>query len=647
MKIEKLNIHSYGKIKDKEIKFRNHINIIFGKNESGKSTIMHYIVNSLYGISKNKKSKELSDYDKYLPWSGQDFSGKISYILDNGKYFEVYRDFYKKNPKIYNEQKEEITNNFSIDKSTGSQFFYEQTKVDEELFLSTVVSNQQEVKLGKTEQGNLIQKIANLVGTGDDKTSFRIAMDRINRRQLEEIGTARTREKPINNVQKKIVELQQEKSELEKYENEQYVIEEKISEKKEEISNLELEMQMYRDIKNILENLKIEQEKINFHNQLKANNMAKIKEYDFSIDTLQEDNKELFLENFENKKVKKEKNEISFIFGVIILILANILQFLFLKNTMVRFSILIILVSITVTVIFSHIRSKKANEESIKSYNEKVKRKEIIKEKINLIGNEIKTLEKSNEEIEKTIKEIKKQNEEKAREKLDYIYIKYHKNISEDILNLKNLEQIQFKIQILQEKVSNSKVDLHSLELDKNNIEPQLDKLASIEEEYVLQKQKKEELEKLNMSFELAKTILNNCYENMKSTITPQFTQNLSQNIADITNNKYTNVNFNEETGLIVENQKGDYVSANQLSVGTIEQLYLSLRLSMITNLSNETLPIILDEVFAYFDDDRLENFLLAIDKKYKNNQILIFTCTDREKQILDNCGIVYNFLEV
>lgn len=34
-------------------------------------------------------------------------------------------------------------------------------------------------------------------------------------------------------------------------------------------------MQMYRDIKNILEKLKIEQEKINFHNQLKTNNMAK------------------------------------------------------------------------------------------------------------------------------------------------------------------------------------------------------------------------------------------------------------------------------------------------------------------------------------------------------------------------------------
>ena len=63
MKIEKLNIHSYGKIKDKEIKFRNHINIIFGKNESGKSTILKAI-NKLngYGIKNEEKNVEL----KYL-----------------------------------------------------------------------------------------------------------------------------------------------------------------------------------------------------------------------------------------------------------------------------------------------------------------------------------------------------------------------------------------------------------------------------------------------------------------------------------------------------------------------------------------------------------------------------------------------------
>lgn len=645
MKIQQLNIHSYGKIKDKEIKFGDNINIIFGKNESGKSTIMHYIVNSFYGTSKNKKSRELSDYDKYLPWSSDDFSGRLSYKLDNGEKFEIYRDFNKKNPKIYNELKEDISNKFNIDKSLGNQFFYEQTKVDEDLFLSTVVSNQQEVKLGKTEQGVLIQKIANLVGTGDDNTSFRIAMDRINRRQLDEIGTSRSREKPINIIQKKLTDLQEEKNVLEKYKNSQYEIEEKILNKKEEISDLESEMQMYKDIKNVLENLKSEQEKINLQKQLKSNNSAKISEYDFNIDKIQEENKNLILEFFENKRVKKEKNDFTFFVSIFVLILINILQFVFLKNAIVKISICCILLVITLVSIFAYFRRKKQNEEAIKKYNEKQKKAEIIKEKINLIEDEIKKIERENNNIEKNIKSIEEKIEEEKRKKLDFIYIKYHKNINEDFLNIKTLEQIQFKIQLLQEKISNTKVDLHRFELDKSNIEPQLDKLANIEEEIELQKEKEQQLEKLNMSFELAKTILTKCYENMKETVTPKFTQNLSQNIADITNNKYKNVNFNEQSGLVVETEKGDYVSASHLSVGTIEQLYLSLRLSMIKDLSSETLPIILDEAFAYFDDERLTNFLETISKKYKENQILIFTCTDREQQILRELGADYNLV--
>ena len=608
---------------------------------------MHYIINSFYGTSKNKKNKELSDYDKYFPWSSDDFSGRLSYKLDNGEKFEIYRDFNKKNPKIFNEVKEDISDKFNIDKSLGNQFFYEQTKVDENLFLSTVVSNQQEVKLGKTEQSILIQKIANLVGTGDDNTSFRIAMDRINRRQLDEVGTARSREKPINIVEKKMSELEQEKNELEKYENSQYEIEKNILNKKEEISDLELEMQMYKDIKNVLENLKGEQEKINLQKQLKNNNLTKINEYDFNIDKIQEENKNLILEFSENKKIKNEKNEFKFFISIFILVLINILQFIFLKNIIAKISIFCILSIIILISILAYFHRKKQKAENAKKYNEKKKKVEIIKEKINLIENEIKNLEKENNNIEKNIKEIEEKIENEKRKKLDFIYIKYHKNISEEFLNIKTIDQIQFKIQLLQEKISNAKLDLHKFDFDKNNIEPQLDRLADIEEEYEIQKQKKEQLEKLNISFELAKKVLNNCYEKMKSTVTPKFTQNLSQNISDITEGKYKNVNFNEQSGLVVETEKGDYVSASQLSVGTIEQLYLSLRLSMIKDLSTENLPIILDEAFAYFDDERLKNFLITISKKYKNNQILIFTCTDREQTILEGCGIEYNFISL
>ena len=141
MEINKLKINAYGKIKDKEIELDKNINIISGKNESGKSTILNFITNMLYGISKNKNGKDYSDFEKYKPWEGEEFSGKIEYTLDNHKRFEVFRDFKKKNPQIFDEKKEDISKTFNIDKSKGNEFFYEQTKMDEKLFLSTIVVN--------------------------------------------------------------------------------------------------------------------------------------------------------------------------------------------------------------------------------------------------------------------------------------------------------------------------------------------------------------------------------------------------------------------------------------------------------------------------------------------------------------------------
>lgn len=149
MNLKKIKINSYGKLKEKEINLNNGINIIYGKNEAGKSTLLKFIINTFYGISKNKKGKEYSDFERYTPWIGEDFSGKIEYELNNNKY-EVYRNFRKKNPQIFNENMEDISKDFNIDKNKGNQFFYDQTGVDEELFLSTLVVGQTETRLRKT-----------------------------------------------------------------------------------------------------------------------------------------------------------------------------------------------------------------------------------------------------------------------------------------------------------------------------------------------------------------------------------------------------------------------------------------------------------------------------------------------------------------
>ena len=97
----------------------------------------------------------------------------------------------------------------------------------------------------------------------------------------------------------------------------------------------------------------------------------------------------------------------------------------------------------------------------------------------------------------------------------------------------------------------------------------------------------------------------------------------------------------------MVEQENGDYLPAYRLSVGTIDQLYLSLRLSMVDDISKESMPIILDEAFAYFDTKRLENILKYLAEKSEQNQILIFTCTKREKEIFDKLNIKYNLVEL
>ena len=97
----------------------------------------------------------------------------------------------------------------------------------------------------------------------------------------------------------------------------------------------------------------------------------------------------------------------------------------------------------------------------------------------------------------------------------------------------------------------------------------------------------------------------------------------------------------------IVELENGNYMPAERLSTGTIDQLYLSLRLAMLDEISNEKVPIILDESFAYYDDERLKNILNYLVNEFNDRQIIIFTCSHREKDILTKENINYNFVTI
>ena len=642
MKINNLKINSYGKIKNKEINLKNGINIIYGKNEAGKSTLLNFIFNSFYGISKNKKGKIFSDFEKYKPQEGDEFSGKIEYELDTNERYEIFRDFNKKNPKIFNENSEDISNQFNIDKKTGNEFFYEQTKVDEDLFISTVGILQKEVELEKNNQNFLVQKLANLVGTGEDNVSYKRAIERINKKQLDEVGTERSREKPINIVNRKIDELENKKNILEEYKNKKY----EIDDEENNLINIQNELKntnsYFKELKIFLENQKIEQEKINLKENLIEENNNKINNLNIELNEIKNtENKKHEIINLENKKMEKEKNKMNknLIISFIFLIIINLLVLLITEGNIKYLILVTIPIYLGVWQIIKNGINKKY----------KIKKQELNNNlnlennfEINNIENKINLLNENNNILKEEILELNNNLNLKNNFEIEKI-----KNNYKDILAENNLEKVNYEIDKIQTEINSNNIELHKIKINKENIEPQLDKLAEVEEKLNYNKNNLKELNKLNLSMEICKKILEEAYTEMKENITPKFTNNLSRIISLITNNKYNNVRFNEESGLMVELQNGDYMQIDKLSTGTIEQLYLALRISMIDDLSKEILPLFLDETFAYYDDERLQNILMFLVKEAQRRQIFIFTCSNREVNILKQLNINYNYIEI
>ena len=645
MKIEEIKINNYGILENKEIYLKNNLNIIYGKNESGKSTLLNYIKNIFYGISKNKNGKEISDYEKYLPWNEKEFSGRIKYKLDNGEKCEIFRDFKKKNPKVYNGNLEEISKNFNIDKKDGNQFFFEQTKVDENTFSSTVLTMQQEVRLNKANQNILVQRIANLAGSGDDNISYKKAVDKLNKKQLDEIGTERSQGKPINVVRKNLERTMIDLETIKTEKNNDEFYKEKIQKIQQEIDNNIIENNALNEINKLKKEIELKKEKNNIKNKLNIEKKEKIKELNLEkekniekikLNNLKKENKNKLI-NENNKKINK-----IFLILIILLILLEIINIIFLKNNIINYTTLsLIPIFLVIYFIIKNINNKKniKNIEKNEETNLINKKIEEINTKINILKNEI-------NEQEKEIEEENNKINIESNIHLELIKNKYNnENINNKINS--DLNNIEYFIKLNQENINDKKIEKNKIEFELNNINKKIESMVNLQEEYDQLQEELHILENKNKSIEIAKEALKNAYEEMKKNITPKFTQNLSNTINKISNGKYKKVAINDEEGLIVEIDNGEYIPAELFSVGTIDQLYLSLRLSMAQEISEEKMPIILDETFAYFDNERLENVLKYLINELKENQVILFTCTKREQEILNKLNIEYNLVEL
>ena len=593
MIIRNIKINGFGKLENKEFQLNKGINLITGKNECGKSTLAQCIQSMFFGVSRTKNGKSISNYEKYKPWNDIPFTAKINYALDNGEEYEVYRDFNKRNTKIFNSNLDDISSNYSIDKNKNSNFFTEQTNISEDIFNKTAIIHQQEVKLNKTDQNVILQKISNLVSTGNDTISFNKLVEKLNRKQLDEIGTTRSTERPLNIVLNKIKVCEDKLKNISYMKSQESSINDELAQLKQDLIKNEKDIELLKELQNIRNGEKNDINQIETIKQI-------INEYDNKINEADTTVKEI-----ESKNSKKIK--IGFIF-LLLCVISTILFFL-LNLPIPTISLSIILLFICLYFLFNRTSIPNTKEILLKAKKDK------------------------ENELSETISKFEKTKLSRN----DYLRNKYGDS---EYLSL-SYEQITNRLSTLEKAYSDARIKVNTLAINSKSIGSQMEELAEIEEQLNSLNEELSDLNFLNNSINIAKEALNEAYEEMKNNITPKFTNYLSNTISKISNGKYNQVRFNDENGLIVQLETGDYINSELLSIGTIDEMYISLRLSALKEISEEKLPIILDEAFVYFDDERLENMLNFLNEEFE--QIIILSCSNREKNLLDKMEINYS----
>lgn len=164
-----------------------------------------------------------------------------------------------------------------------------------------------------------------------------------------------------------------------------------------------------------------------------------------------------------------------------------------------------------------------------------------------------------------------------------------------------------------------------------NNLQEKLDELEEMEDGYKNLNQKKQALE-------MAHAQLSDLAREVYQEFSMELNRTTSQILKEITGGKYSMIMIDDKLKMHLYTGEKK-IGIEQVSRGTIEQIYFALRMAASHILFDDEYPVVLDDTFVYYDDVRLENTLRWLVKNKK--QIIIFTCQKREEEILKKLGVI------
>lgn len=257
MIIKSVNINSFGGIKNKKINFSKGLNIVYGENEAGKSTIQSFIKIWLYGFSSYKgKDYKLNERIKYTPNDGDNISGELNVIHEDKEYI-IRRTF----GRTKKEDTSIIINSITgeevqyINKEEPGKYFF---NINRSTFINTVFIGQLGVSVKKDKEEEILDKLSNSIGSEEGQVSVEVAFSKLYKYK-KSISNIR-KSGSLDVLKNKYGDLLSERYEAYKLSNHNIENEENLIKLNEEKLNINKEISNLEIYKKYLKKIKIKKE---------------------------------------------------------------------------------------------------------------------------------------------------------------------------------------------------------------------------------------------------------------------------------------------------------------------------------------------------------------------------------------------------
>lgn len=612
MRLLELHIDGFGKFHDRTISFNDGINIIYGKNEAGKSTLHTFIRGMLFGIERGRGRAAKNDlYTKYEPWENSGTYEGWLRLEKDGTIYRIERRFRKENKslKIINETKgleEEATPAFVSSLLDG---------LTETMYNNTISIGQLK---SATEDGmvtELKNYIANMNTTGNISLNITKATAFLrNQKRSLEAGLIPEASREFTSLLAEIRNVEAEIAGPE-YENQ-----------------LAAYQNMRTQVKGLIDNTQTQKKDLD---EKLANGKKVLSDNGFtdraSVDAMSSDAERLYSEyntlNGEcNKKSRKVLSGLTAVLGVAGLGAAatlgyfNLTAYLPVCGAAATAAVIFFIISLFIlqkdkeyhrlfdntsselgALLARHLGDSAVSEDAMNAFRARMGEFSKLCDMVT----------QSEAEIRKFLEDLSNLQTKQA-------------GCSEMI---EKQQRTQWELEKKLEHLSNCKNKAKALKRTLAENDRIHDEIVAID---------------------LAQETMTDLSSSIRDSFGLYLNKEASQYITGITGGIYDSMSIDENLNVFL-NTKTKLVPLENVSSGTMDQVYLALRLAaakLLTSSGSGGFPLIFDDSFTQYDDERLKTALEWLASAY-GGQIIIFTCHRREAQMLRARQVEFQLIEM